>query len=166
MIKGYGPNLRYGGLMGDDRLLITDPVALKHILVTHSYDYPKPDNVRSDLGRILGKGVLFAEGDVHKRQRAIISPAFSPAAIRDLTPTFFELAYKLRSKWHTIIEEGTIDERAFKDAATAQAYYADKKAAPGQAVIEVCGWMSKVTLDIIGQSTSLFSFDVRTLMSH
>lgn len=158
MIKAHGGNLRYGGMFGDDRILITDPAALKHILIKHSYDYPKPDNVRSDLGRILGKGVLFAEGDVHKRQRAILSPAFSPAAIRDLTPTFFELSYKLRDKWQTIVREGVVDERAFKDSATAHAYYAEKPA-PGHAVIEVSNWMSKVTLDIIGRTGFGYSFN-------
>jgi hypothetical protein len=46
----------------EDRLVFTDPVALNYILLTRSYDYPKPNEVRGSLSRILGKGVLFAEG--------------------------------------------------------------------------------------------------------
>ena len=48
---------------------LTDPAALNHILLTHSYDYPKPDQVRGEIAKILGKGILFAEGDVHRHQK-------------------------------------------------------------------------------------------------
>lgn len=56
------PVVRYFGMLGSDRLLFSDPVALNYILQTKSYDYPKPEQVRSNLTRILGKGILFAEG--------------------------------------------------------------------------------------------------------
>lgn len=37
-IKTLGPVVRYFGMMGSDRLLFSDPVALNHILLTKSYD--------------------------------------------------------------------------------------------------------------------------------
>lgn len=59
----YGGVVKYTGMLGEDRLVFTDPVALNHIL-GQAYAFPKPAAIRGSLARILGKGVLFAEGEV------------------------------------------------------------------------------------------------------
>lgn len=58
----YGGVVKYRGAFGEDRVMFTDPVALNHILNAQAYAYPKPNEVRGSLARILGRGVLFAEG--------------------------------------------------------------------------------------------------------
>lgn len=45
----------------EERLVLSDPVALNYIL-THAYDFPKPSEIRGRLAQLLGKGMLFAEG--------------------------------------------------------------------------------------------------------
>jgi hypothetical protein len=65
----YGGVVKYRGAFGEDRLMFTDPVALNHILNAQSYNYPKPNEVRGSLARILGRGVLFAEGEARKPSR-------------------------------------------------------------------------------------------------
>ena len=42
--------------------MISDPKALNHIILGNSYAYPKPQEIRGELGRILGRGILFTEG--------------------------------------------------------------------------------------------------------
>jgi hypothetical protein len=49
-----------------ERLLITSPKALGEVLTTKSYNFVKPRQLRSGLGRILGIGILLAEGDEHR----------------------------------------------------------------------------------------------------
>ena len=49
-----------------ERLLITSPRALSEVLTTKSYIFVKPKPMRAGLGRILGVGVLLAEGDEHR----------------------------------------------------------------------------------------------------
>ena len=66
--------IRYYWFFRKERLLITSPKALAEVLVTNNYAFQKPENVRSFLGRILGYGVLLAEGDEHKRQRRKNTP--------------------------------------------------------------------------------------------
>ena len=109
------------------------------------------------MGRILGEGVLFAEGEDHKRQRKILLPAFSPPALRALTPVFFSSSYQLRDKWTAMIADGTVDERAYKDSDTSKANAEKSADSNSSAVIEVANWMSRLTLDIIGLSTALLS---------
>jgi hypothetical protein len=49
-----------------ERLLITSPKALSEVLTTKSYNFVKPRQLRAGLGRILGVGILLAEGDEHR----------------------------------------------------------------------------------------------------
>lgn len=58
--------IRYTTLLNSERLLITTPKALGEVLVQKNYDFIKPAMVRNGLGRLLGIGVLLAEGDEHK----------------------------------------------------------------------------------------------------
>ncbi len=49
-----------------ERLLVTSPKALGEVLTTKSYNFIKPGQLRQGLGRILGIGILLAEGDEHR----------------------------------------------------------------------------------------------------
>lgn len=56
----------YTSLLNQGRLLVTSPQALSEVLTTKSYDFIKPQQLRNGLGRVLGIGILLAEGDEHK----------------------------------------------------------------------------------------------------
>jgi cytochrome P450 len=118
--------IRYLHLFNRERLLITSPKGLAEVLVTKSYDFVKPDFLRSGIGRILGIGILFAEGDEHKMQRKILSPAFNFRHIKELYPIFWSKSREMVKK----IEE----ELELADSKT----------------VEVSDWASRATLDIIG----------------
>lgn len=61
--------IRYTALFNRERLLITNSRALGEVLVQKNYDFIKPDQLRQGLGRLLGIGVLLAEGEEHKVRR-------------------------------------------------------------------------------------------------
>ena len=44
----------------------TSPKALAEVLVQKNYEFIKPQRLRDGLGRLLGVGILLAEGDEHK----------------------------------------------------------------------------------------------------
>jgi hypothetical protein len=58
--------IRYNMILNAERILLTSPKALGEVLVTKNYEFIKPTQIRHGLGRILGVGVLLAEGDEHK----------------------------------------------------------------------------------------------------
>ncbi|KAG2159211.1 cytochrome P450 [Suillus bovinus] len=130
----YGTTLKYKGFFFSDRLFTMDTRALNHVL-THSNDYQKPSQVRYNLARILGEGVLFVEGAQHRQQRRIMNPAFGPAQIRTLTDIFFSKSIKLRDVWSTM----TVSEHAAR--------------------IDVMPWLSKMTLDVIGLAGFNYEFN-------
>lgn len=56
----------YTNIFNTERLLITSPKGLAEVLVQKSYDFVKPSQIRQSIGRLLGFGILVAEGDEHK----------------------------------------------------------------------------------------------------
>jgi Cytochrome P450 len=133
------------------RLLLVDPGALLHVLsAQNSYSFPKPAQARMFLERILGRGVLVVEGDVHKRQRKILQPAFNVSAVRDLTPIFFKHSKKLAARVGELVDEcqGPSDT-PFVQGQTVKSAQASQK---GKLVVDLAYWLSRATLDIIGDA--------------
>ena len=58
--------IRYTSILNQERLMITTPQALGEVLTQNSYDYIKPAMVRNGIARVLGVGLILAEGDEHK----------------------------------------------------------------------------------------------------
>lgn len=117
--------------------MIASPKALAEVLVVKNYEFMKPDQLRFGIGRILGIGLLLAEGDEHKAQRKNLLPAFAFRHIKDLYPVF----------WDKAREGVEAMTRDVLDRASKAAESEDKKKT---AVIEVGHWASRITLDIIG----------------
>ena len=53
-------------MFNEPRVLVTTPKALAEVLVQRNYEFIKPQRIREGLGRLLGVGILLAEGDEHK----------------------------------------------------------------------------------------------------
>ena len=60
----------YTTIFNRERLLVTSARALGEVLVQKNYEFIKPLQLRQGIGRILGVGILLAEGDEHKVGRS------------------------------------------------------------------------------------------------
>ncbi|KAJ7505563.1 cytochrome P450 [Mycena galericulata] len=153
--SAYGSTFVYRGFIGGCRLMTTDPVAVAHIL-GNAYDYPKPDFVRDSLATMVAghDGLLTVEGDAHKRQRKILTLAFSSSQIKSLTPIFWDKANKLRDIWlHTASKEDTKETNESKS----------KSPVPvGYARVDVLMWLGRATLDAIGLAGFGYHFNSLT----
>ena len=58
--------IRYKGILNSDRLLLTGPKSLGEVLVQKNYEFVKPIFMVRALSRLLGLGILLAEGEEHK----------------------------------------------------------------------------------------------------
>ncbi|PNS14191.1 Cytochrome P450 94C1 [Sphaceloma murrayae] len=124
--------IRYLHWFNQERVLLTSSRALGEVLVTKNYDFVKPNLVRTGLARLLGVGILLAEGDEHKKQRKNLSPAFNFRHVKDLYSTFWGKAVELIERVHDDIANPSPDH-------TREAH-----------VREVGDYTSRATLDIIG----------------
>ena len=136
--------IRYLGPFNQERLLLTSPKALAEVLVTKNYEFVKPKAIRFSIGRILGIGILLAEGDEHKVQRRNLLPAFAFRHIKELYPVFWAKS-----------REGVqaMTEQILQDAA--QGPEPEKRTG----VFEANNWASRITLDIIGVAGMGRDFD-------
>jgi cytochrome P450 len=84
---------------------------------------------------ISGKGIIWADGEDHKRHRKILLPGFGSSESRAFLSIFKGCAESMCTKWMDIIRSSS-----------------DKKA-----VLNIPAWLSRSTLDAIGQA----AFDVQ-----
>ncbi|PIL35085.1 cytochrome P450 [Ganoderma sinense ZZ0214-1] len=144
-VKHYGRNLRIRGFLPwDQRLFTLDPVSLAHIM-KHSTIYEKPWQSRALISSLLGVGMLAAEGQVHKRQRRVATPAFSVQNMRALVPVAFQKGVELRDRWMALIAEAQSGAEARKNG--------------GGARLDVCHWVSRATFDVIGLAGFDYQFN-------
>ncbi|EMD33504.1 hypothetical protein CERSUDRAFT_118078 [Gelatoporia subvermispora B] len=135
LVEKYGHVITYKGFFNMDRVYTTDLKAVNHFL-THSSDYQKPAQARFFLSKMLGEGLLFAEGEVHRKQRRVLNPAFGPGQIRELTSIFVQQAHELRNFWD-----------------------AQLSALGEPARVNALDGLSKTTLNIIGLAGFNYTFD-------
>ncbi|KAF4122934.1 Cytochrome P450 [Geosmithia morbida] len=137
--KQYGPIVRYFFPFGSERLVVADDDALKHMTVRNPYNYPKPLRAKLWMVRILGEGVLLAEGPEHVHQRKALAPGFSIQSIRALAPVFWQKGLLMAKSWKDEIKESGATTKS----------------------IEALEWLNRTTLDIIGQAG--FGYDINSL---
>jgi len=135
----YGPYIRYFFPFGAERLSIAGEEGLRHMTQRNPYNYPKPVRAKKWMERILGEGVLLAEGETHALQRKALAPAFSGPGIRALTPVFWEKAVLMSKVWKESFERQ------------------NKKVLS----VEVLDWLNRCTLDIIGKAG--FGYEINSL---
>ncbi|KAG1882703.1 cytochrome P450 [Suillus subluteus] len=124
----YGVAYMIPGVLGQTRIVLSDPKAIAHFYARETWTYVLTPLALVLMEASMGRGLLWSQGEDHRRQRKALTPAFSNAAIRKLTSVFYDSAYKAKGAWDTAIESS-------KD---------------GYAVIEVQNWMSHISLDTIG----------------
>lgn len=69
--------------------LINDPALIARVLSERPDDFPKSMRVAEGLRPLLGQSVFVTNGEVWKRQRRIIDPAFEGGRIRDALPAIW-----------------------------------------------------------------------------
>ncbi|KAG2151472.1 cytochrome P450 [Suillus clintonianus] len=126
--KEYGVAYMIPAVLGQTRIVLSDPRAIAHFYARESWTYVQTPLTLALLESVAGRGIMSSQGESHRRQRKALTPAFSHAAVRKLTSVFYDSAYKVKNAWDT-------DLQSSKD---------------GNTIIEVQNWMNHVALDTIG----------------
>ncbi|KAF3385868.1 Cytochrome P450 3A12 [Talaromyces pinophilus] len=127
--------IRYRMMFNKEVVFVTSPKALSEVLVQKNYDFSKPYKLRQGLGRILGIGLIIAEGEEHKRKN--LMPAFLHRHVKDLYPIFWEKSASLAAE----LEENI------------------KRTGQSSQVFDVADWLARTTLDILGAAGLGREFD-------
>nr|MCU0800784.1 cytochrome P450 [Paracoccaceae bacterium] len=69
--------------------MCNDPELVRRVLNERPDDFPKSNRIREGLNPLLGNSVFVTNGEVWKRQRRIIDPAFEGGRLRDTFPAMW-----------------------------------------------------------------------------
>ena len=85
-------------LAGRSTFLLKHPDLVESVLVTHQHKFVKAYGLQRAT-RLLGHGLLTAEGEHHRRQRAVVQPAFHRQRLEGYAQTMVMEAVKVRDRW-------------------------------------------------------------------
>ncbi|MGZ3419451.1 MAG: cytochrome P450 [Polyangiales bacterium] len=89
----YVPN-RQGGFY-----VMRHPEHLQAVLVTHAAKMRKQHSAFELLSRVVGEGLLTTDGDVWRRQRRMLQPAFSRERLASYAKTMVDEAARVSDTW-------------------------------------------------------------------
>ncbi|CAG8488230.1 18799_t:CDS:2, partial [Rhizophagus irregularis] len=82
-VEEHGKVITFHGLFNKPKLYIADAKLIQEILLNKAYDFIKPPSVA--IISLIGRGLILAEGEDHKRQRKMSNPAFTyTSTLKDL----------------------------------------------------------------------------------
>ncbi|GJJ77239.1 hypothetical protein EMPS_09598 [Entomortierella parvispora] len=144
--KFYGKVVR----IGPEFVSVADKDMIREILVTT--DYPK--SVVHEGFELNEQHNLFSSRnkDFHKNRRRLIAPAFGLQYLRTLEPIMHECIHILLKKIDQVLEDPTTVKKGAKVLPKGQ--------------INVCSFMMRLSLDIIGETAFGQSFDMVLDDSH
>ncbi|KAG9034812.1 hypothetical protein FRB95_012505 [Tulasnella sp. JGI-2019a] len=117
-----------------------DPSVAAYVF-NNAMNFKKPEFVKSAIYNITGPGVFAMEGEVNRKQRRVLNPAFSMAQVKQLTPTMIVKTQELKNAWINELATATPDS-----------------------TIDVLDWLGHMALDIIGEAG--FGYQFNTLHDH
>ncbi|KIJ98230.1 hypothetical protein K443DRAFT_104277 [Laccaria amethystina LaAM-08-1] len=130
----YGGVIKVKALFGENQLYVSDPKALHHVLIKDQYIYEETSAFIEGNRMMLGNGLVATLGDRHRRQRKMLNPVFSNSNLREMIPTIYSVAHRLRIS----ISQQVID---------------------GPQEIDLLSWMTRTALEMVGQCGYGYSFD-------
>ena len=89
--------------------MCNDPALIRCVLNERPDDFPKSDRVRAGLKPLLGNSVFLTNGEVWKRQRRIIDPAFEGGRLRDTFPAMWAAGKAAVERFGSLAEDDGID---------------------------------------------------------
>jgi cytochrome P450 len=83
---------------GDELYVLKHPDHLHEVLVTKASSFQKREQ---DLEPVLGKGLLTSNGDLWRRQRRLIQPAFQKAKVDAYAAVMVDAAERMTERWRS-----------------------------------------------------------------
>jgi cytochrome P450 len=87
-------------MFGRRRFLVSEPAAIKHVLLDNAANYQKTEITRRILEPGLGRGLITSEGETWRQHRRTMSPAFDHRSIVSYTSIMTGAAQELLADWN------------------------------------------------------------------
>ena len=98
LAREYGDIARWH-FRGTDYILLVNPEHIRKVLVTDHAAFTK-GRVLQEVKGLLGEGLLTSEGEIHRRRRRSIQPAFLHERIASFADDMVAAAADVSSRWY------------------------------------------------------------------
>jgi len=92
------------------RILLSRPEDVEQVLVVQQQKFSKSPMLRRVAERLLGQGLLTSEGELWRRQRRLVQPAFHRARIAEYAPVMVEATLAQIADWRANEERNLAEE--------------------------------------------------------
>ncbi len=89
-------------------VLVDDPRAVRHVLQENHRNYTKATVQYTSLALVTGQGLLTSDGEVWRRHRRIVQPAFARASLGNVAAASLQAAAAVRDEWDAA-PDGVVD---------------------------------------------------------
>lgn len=88
---------------------LNNPNLIQQVLVAQADKFSKSPRFKENTRRLIGNGILTSEGEVHRRQRKLVQPAFHYQRIAAYGQTMVDYTERMLQSWH---DQQTLDMHA------------------------------------------------------
>ncbi len=98
--REHGDYVKFRAIPGFYMYLLAHPDAIEYVLHGNMKNYRKPDTFNHSVKLLTGRGILTSEGDLWRRQRRLMQPAFSRNSVGSLGGHMTMAVTKLVDEWN------------------------------------------------------------------
>jgi cytochrome P450 len=107
--QSYSADIVEQRLLWRRSVILNEPDAIKHVLLDNAANYHKTEIARRIVEPAIGRGLLTSEGEIWRRHRRIMAPAFDRRSIIAYSPVMTEVALALLARWEALPDGAEID---------------------------------------------------------
>ena len=89
--------------------VVNEPDGVRHVLLDNAQNYRKCELSRRILEPGLGRGLITTDGELWRRHRRIMAPAFDPRSVAGYAPVMTEVTEEMLARWDALPERSVVD---------------------------------------------------------
>lgn len=90
-------------------VVVSDPAGVKRVMIDNVANYPKAEMEQRFFRALFGAGLLGTDGEVWRRHRRIMAPAFDPRSVVSYAPAITRACDAFYARWDVLTDGATVD---------------------------------------------------------
>ncbi len=140
--------------------LVSDPAGVRRVLVENAANYPKTAMDLRFFTALFGGGLLGKDGDVWRRHRRVMAPAFDPRSVAAYGPAIVATVGDFRRRWAALPDGASIDMADEMKAVTLQVISRTVFSTDSEEIIDLIGGALSRGLEAASSANILDLFPV------
>jgi cytochrome P450 len=105
----YRDPIKVSSFFGWQQLIVSDPAAVKRVLVDNVANYPKMELENRAFQVLFGSGLLGIEGELWRTHRRIMAPAFQPSSVASYAPAMTQTSEAFLTRWDGMADGAVVE---------------------------------------------------------